>query len=78
MMAELTKLDKELLVEFKKIRDERQFVNGVFLYAEEQSERRQILAYIKKNENSITSSDVVLMALELELDRKKINKGGVY
>lgn len=78
MMAELTKLDKELLVELKKIRDERQFVNGVFLYAEEQSERRQILAYIKKNENSITSSDVVLMALELELDRKKINKGGVY
>lgn len=77
MMAELTKLDRELLVELKKIRDERQFVNGVFLYAEEQSERRQILAYIKKNENSITSSDVVLMALELELDRKKINKGGV-
>lgn len=78
MTAELTKLDRELLVELKKIRNERQLVNGVFLYAEEQSERRQILAYIKKNENSITSSDVVLMALELELNRKKINKGGVY
>lgn len=62
----LSKIDKELLYELKKIRNESQFVNGVFLYAEQQDERKQILDYIKSNTDEVTSSNIVLMALELE------------
>ena len=66
----LTKIDEELLSELRKIRNEKQFINGVFLYAEKQDERKQILDYIKSKPENLTSSNIVMMALEFEQKRK--------
>lgn len=66
----LTKIDEELLSELRKIRNEKQFINGVFLYAEKQDERKQILDYIRSKPENLTSSNIVMMALEFEQKRK--------
>lgn len=74
---ELTAVDRALFDELIQIKDEKEFVEGIFAFAFEQEDRKALTEYIRTNKDEATVTDVSLVALDLHKARKE-SKGLFY
>ena len=74
MSYEITEIDRALFYELVKVKDEKVFVEAIFTFVSEQSDRKQLTEYIRANIDNITSTEISLAALDYHIARKMDNK----
>lgn len=67
---QVTQSDLTLIEKLKKFSTESDFIIGVLVYAETQSDRKQLLEYID-NGKDVSYESILLYALELDLNKNE-------
>lgn len=67
---QVTQLDLTLIEKLKKFSTESDFIIGVLVYAETQSDRKQLIEYID-NGKDVSYESILLYALELDLNKNE-------
>ena len=68
-MGLLTQTEKRLIGMLRDIWDDKEFVLGVVTNLETDEERQAVIDYIQNNEE-VTTEELVLLSLDIELNRK--------
>lgn len=71
MTGDLSPITRELGKELIKIKDDKNFVEGVLTFAFEEEDRKELLDFIKEHPEESTLTEVSLRAVDLHKKRKQ-------